>query len=226
MTNTVKELIKIIIIEDNRYMREGWTTILNFESDFVVLDAFESCEDAFDTDLMEQADVALMDIELPGMSGIEGVKYLQQEYPDISIIMATVFDDDKHVFDALCAGAMGYLMKKISPEGLKKAIRDANGGGSPMTPNIARKVIKTFHEPSSSKEEEKQLNEREIEILEQLAKGKSYAAIGKTVFLSVDGVRYHIRNIYRKLQVHSRSEAVSKGYAHRLINPEDNKTDS
>lgn len=219
MSDTKEELIKIVIIEDNRYMREGWTTILDFESDFVVLDAFESCEDAFDSDQMSRADIVLMDIELPGMSGIEGVKHLQQEHPELSVIMATVFDDDKNVFDALCAGAVGYLMKKVSPEELKQAIRDANDGGSPMTPNIARKVIKTFHDPPSKDEE--QLNERELEILQQLAKGKSYAAIGKTVFLSVDGVRYHIRNIYRKLQVHSRSEAVSKGFSKRLIDPDD-----
>lgn len=203
-------------------MREGWSTILDFESDFVVLDAFESCEEAFDTDLMAKADVVLMDIELPGISGIEGVKYLQEEYPDLAVIMATVFDEDKNVFDALCAGAVGYLMKKVSPEELKKAIRDARSGGSPMTPNIARKVIKTFHDPPSNDDVEV-LNERELEILEQLAKGKSYAAIGKTVFLSVDGVRYHIRNIYQKLQVSSRSEAISKGFSQRLINPDSDK---
>jgi DNA-binding NarL/FixJ family response regulator len=222
MSETVNELIKIVIIEDNRYMREGWTTILDFESDFVVLEAFESCEDAFDSDLISKANIVLMDIELPGMSGIEGVKFLQKKHPDLAIIMATVFDDDKNVFDALCAGAVGYLMKKVSPEELKQAIRDANEGGSPMTPNIARKVIRTFHYPNP-KDDEEQLNERELEILEQLAKGKSYAAIGKTVFLSVDGVRYHIRNIYRKLQVNSRSEAVSKGYSRRLINPDDSQ---
>lgn len=221
MTKRENELIKIIIIEDNRYMREGWMTILDFESDFVVLDTFESCEEAFDTDVLARADIVLMDIELPGMTGIEGVKYIRQNYPDVSVIMATVFDDDQNVFDAICAGAVGYLLKKVSPEKLKQAIRDARDGGSPMTPNIARKVIKTFH-AVPAKEEEKQLNDREIEILEQLAKGKSYAAIGKTVFLSVDGVRYHIRNIYRKLQVHSRSEAVSKGISRRLINPNKN----
>lgn len=223
MSDTAKDLIKIVIIEDNRYMREGWMTILDFEADFLVLDTFESCEDAFESDLMSQADIALMDIELPGMSGIEGVEYLRDEHPDLAVIMATVFDDDKNVFDALCAGAVGYLMKKVSPEELKKAIRDAHEGGSPMTPNIARKVITSFHNPAS-KNNNTQLNDREIEILEQLAKGKSYAAIGKTVFLSVDGVRYHIRNIYRKLQVNSRSEAVSEGYSRRLINPNDNET--
>lgn len=220
MTNTVEELIKIIIIEDNRYMREGWATILDFESDFVVLEAFESCEEAFDSDLLSKANIVLMDIELPGMSGIEGVKHIQKEHPRLAVIMATVFDDDQNVFDALCAGAVGYLMKKVSPEELKQAIRDAEAGGSPMTPNIARKVIQTFHKPVAM-DEDKQLNDRELEILEQLAKGESYAAIAKTVFLSVDGVRYHIRNIYQKLQVHSRSEAVSKGISRRLINPDD-----
>ncbi len=219
MTEKAEELIRITIIEDNPYMREGWMTILDLEPDFVVLDAFESCEDAFESDVIPRTDLILMDIELPGMTGIEGVKYLQKEHAGISIIMATVFDDDKHVFDAICAGAVGYLMKKVSPEELKQAIRDGHAGGSPMTPNIARKVIASFHQQQYSNDEEK-LNERELEILQQLAKGKSYAAIGKSVFLSVDGVRYHIRNIYRKLQVHSRSEAVSKGISRRLINPD------
>jgi DNA-binding NarL/FixJ family response regulator len=218
MDRKVEELIKIVIVEDNRYMREGWATILDFEQDFVVLDTFESCEEAFESEAISKTNIVLMDIELPGMSGIEGVKYLQNEYPDLPVIMATVFDDDKNVFDALCAGAVGYLMKKVSPEELKKAIRDAHEGGSPMTPNIARKVINTFHGPSEDDAGE-QLSERELEILEELAKGKSYAAIGEAVYLSVDGVRYHIRNIYRKLQVNSRSEAVSKGISRRLIHP-------
>ncbi|NGP88057.1 response regulator transcription factor [Fodinibius halophilus] len=219
MENSVQELIKIVIVEDNKYMREGWTTILDFAPDLLVLNAFESCEEAFDSDEISKANVVLMDIELPGMSGIEGVKYLQKEYPELIIIMASVFDDNKNVFDALCAGAVGYLMKKVSPEELKKAIRDAYEGGSPMTPNIARKVIKTFHQPAANDEGE-QLKERELEILAELAKGKSYAAIGEEVYLSVDGVRYHIRNIYRKLHVNSRSEAVSKGISQRLINPD------
>lgn len=222
MNGEIKSLTKIIIVEDNRYMREGWSAILDFENDFVVLGAFETCEDAFESAELPKADILLMDIELPGMSGIEGVKYLQQKHPDINIIMATVFDDDKHVFDALCAGAVGYLMKKVSPEKLKEAIRDACQGGSPMTPNIARKVIQTFHQPVP-KDDEENLNERELEILDELARGKSYAAIGKSVFLSVDGVRYHIRNIYRKLQVHSRSEAITKGLSRRLIDPSQDK---
>lgn len=203
-------------------MREGWTAILDFESDLLVLEAFETCEEAFKSSQLSQTDIILMDIELPGMSGIKGVEYLQKEHPQIAVIMVTVFDDDQNVFDALCAGAVGYLMKKISPEDLKQAIRDAYNGGSPMTPNVARKVIQSFHKPVP-KDDEQQLNERELEILEQLAKGESYAAIGKTVFLSVDGVRYHIRNIYQKLQVHSRTEAVSKGISRRLIEPDDEK---
>jgi len=219
MKEKIESLTSIIIVEDNRYMREGWQTILDMEKDFVVLDTFETCEEAFESDQIDKTDMVLMDIDLPGMSGIEGVAYLQQHHPDVDVIMATVFDDDKYVFDALCAGAVGYLMKKVSPEELKQAIRDAQEGGSPMTPNIARKVISTFHR-SSTGEQEESLKERELEILEELAKGKSYAAIGKSIFLSVDGVRYHIRNIYRKLQVHSRSEAVSKGISRRLINPD------
>ncbi|MDR8394420.1 response regulator transcription factor [Aliifodinibius sp. S!AR15-10] len=219
MTGKDQSLIKIIIIEDNRYMREGWKTILDFEDDFVVIGSYESCEEAFESDTLAKGDLALMDIELPGMSGIEGVKKLRRQHPDLIIIMATVFDDDKHVFDALCAGAVGYLMKKVSPEDLIKAIHDAHEGGSPMTPNIARKVINTFHN-TSAEDNEANLSERELEILEELAKGKSYAKIGESIYLSVDGVRYHIRNIYKKLEVNSRTEAVSKGISQRLINPE------
>jgi len=218
MVKKAGEHINLFIVEDNRFMREGWTAILNLESDFIVLDAFESCEEAFESDVLPKADIAIMDIELPGMSGIEGVTYIREKHPGMAVIMATAFDDDKNVFEALCAGAVGYLMKKISPGDLKQAVRDASDGGSPMSPGVARKVIQAFHLPSG-KDGRGVLTERELEILEQLAKGRSYAAIGETLFLSVDGVRYHIRNIYDKLQVNTRAEAVSKGISHRLIKP-------
>ncbi|HEX9654634.1 MAG TPA: response regulator transcription factor [bacterium] len=210
----------IIIIEDNRYVREAMHAVLQSAAGFEVLGAFESCELAFATDKIADCDAVLMDIGLPGMSGIDGVRYLNARYPDLAIIMCTVYDDDENIFDALCAGAVGYLLKKVAPEDLLKAIRDAVGGGSPMTPNIARKVIKHFQKPATTHlNQDDELTEREIEVLHLLAHGKSYAAIGGELFLSVDGVRYHIRHIYEKLQVNSRTQAIAKGLKERLIQP-------
>ena len=208
-------VIKIGIIEDNRYMRDGWKAFIGSEPDLNVIGSFGSCEEAFASDIMNRVNLLVMDIGLPGMSGIEGVRYVKKHHPDVIMIMATIFDDDQHIFDALKAGAMGYLEKKVSPEGLIAAIRDAWEGGSPITPNIASKVIRSFHQGVN----EEQLTEREHQILEKLATGVSYHAIGKEIYLSVDGVRYHIRNIYRKLQVNSRSEAIAKGISRKLINP-------
>ncbi|MEX2477583.1 MAG: response regulator transcription factor [Gracilimonas sp.] len=211
-------MIKVGIIEDNEYMREGWETFIEHEDDLSVVGSFGSCEEAFESDEINEVDLVIMDIGLPGMSGIEGVKYMREHHPDVHIIMATIHDDDDHIFDALKAGAVGYLMKKVTPDEMVDAIRNANEGGSPITPNIARKIISTFQQAADLEEE---LTDRETQILKQLATGRSYAAIGKEIFLSVDGVRHHIRNIYQKLEVHTRSEAIAKGINKKLIQPND-----
>ncbi|MCC5934245.1 MAG: response regulator transcription factor [Balneolales bacterium] len=208
----------IIIIEDNNYIRNGWKTFVDFEDDLEVIGDFGSCEAAFEQNkLCAKTDLFLMDIGLPGMSGIEGVQHIKMHYPDAVCIMATVFDDDKHVFEALKAGAVGYMLKNMSPEELISAIRSALRGGSPLTPNVARMVIDVLYVPADGQVE---LSRREKSILEALAKGHSYNQIGKQLFLSTDGIRYHIRNIYTKLQVNSRSEAVSKAFQNRIINPD------
>jgi len=134
------------------------------------------------------------------------------------VIMCTVYEEDEKIFDALCAGAVGYLLKEIEPDELVRAIRDATDGGSPMTPRIARKVIAHFQRPVR-KDSENELTDREREVLVLLAQGKSYAAIAEQLFISVDGVGGRIRKIYEKLQAHSRGEAVAKGLAKRLIDP-------
>ncbi len=197
-------------------MREGWETFIDFEDDMCVLGSFDSCEKAFDTPDFEKSDVVLLDINLPGMDGIEGLSYIREKDPDKIVVMVTVHDDDEHIFSALKAGAVGYLMKKVTPDELVEAIRDAFQGGSPITPNIARKVINTFHVNGSLEE---RLTSKELNILNELSRGLSYAAIGKKIFLSVDGIRHHIRNIYRKLEVNTKSEAVAKGLRNRLIDP-------
>jgi len=202
-------------------MRQGWRAILEGMDDFVVLGDYENCQPAFEAADIGDSDVMLMDIGLPGMNGIEGVKYIKQRYPDIAIVMCTVHDDDQNIFDALCAGAVGYLLKKTPPDELVKALREAANGGSPMTPNIARKVISTFHQsvPAKKNDSPDRLTQREQEVLEQLAGGYSYAAIAEAMSISLNGVRYHIRGIYEKLQVHSRGEAVAKGMKKRLLRP-------
>lgn len=219
--NLPSHFIAVSIIEDNHYMRRGWRAILENVDDFVVLGDYENCERAFAAPDIGDSDVVLMDIGLPGMSGIEGVKYLRERFPDMAIVMCTVHDDDRYIFDALCAGAVGYLLKKTPPDELVKSLRDAAAGGSPMTPNIARKVISTFHQVSSSSKDNSpdQLTPREQQVLEQLAEGGSYAAIAGALGISLNGVRFHIRGIYEKLQVHSRSEAVAKGLKKRLLRP-------
>lgn len=211
----MEKLIRVGIVEDNKSMRDSWTLFIDNAPDMVVLDSADSCEKMLKSEELKKCDLMIMDIGLPGMSGIEGVIEIKKRHPNMHIIMATIFDDDSYVFEALKAGAIGYLMKKVTEAELAEAIRDAVGGGSPISPNIARKVIETFHKARAPKEAE--LSGRELEILNELATGLSYKAIGDKIYLSVDGVRHHIRGIYRKLQVHSRSEAVTKGIARKLI---------
>lgn len=215
------EKVYVLIVEDNEFIRSGWEIEINNQPDFEVVGSFVSCEDAFDSETIGEADVVIMDIGLPGMSGIEGVKHLKKCYPKLIIVMCTIHEDDEKIFDALCAGAVGYLLKKTTPKDLIRALHDAYHGGSPMTPSVARKVIASFQKtpPKSFTGEAVELTEREQEVLNLMSKGKSYTAIANEIFLSIDGVRYHIRNIYEKLQVHSRAEAVAQGLKSRLIQP-------
>ncbi|MGN8224354.1 response regulator transcription factor [Gracilimonas sp. BCB1] len=207
-------MINIVIIEDNKYMREGWKTILDFEQDLCVIAEYESCEDAFEDTQLAKANVVLLDIQLPGIHGTEGVKIIRDKFPHLSVMMVTIHDDDERIFKALKNGAIGYLSKKISPDDLIDAVHIAQNGGSPMSPNIAKKVISSFQ---ASTDVDIELSDAEVRILTLLAEGYSYKGISKEVFLSVDGVRYHIRNIYNKLEVSNKSEAVAKALRDKLI---------
>ena len=211
--------ISVSIVEDNRFIRAGWEAALRSVPGFEVLGSYGNCEEALQSPTLDDSDVVLMDIGLPGMSGIDGVKRIKERRPGATIVMCTVHDDDKNVFDAICAGAVGYLLKKTPPDELVRSLRDAATGGSPMTPNIARSVIASFQKQAKVSHDDDALTDREREVLDQMAKGKSYAAIARDLFLSLDGIRYHVRHIYEKLQVHSRAEAVSLGLKSRLIQP-------
>ena len=214
--NKKTDMIKITIVEDNVYARKGWETALNADDYFIVLDSFSSCEDALKSSSVKKSNLILLDINLPGMSGVQGAEKLSNINPDALIIMITVQDDDKSIFGSLQAGAVGYLHKSVSPGELVDAIKVAVEGGSPMSPQIARRVLKSFHKFKPQFNDDR-LTEKEENILNLLAEGKSYKTIANEIFLSVNGVKYHIRSIYEKLQVNSRAEAVSKGRKLRIL---------
>ncbi|MCP4292248.1 MAG: response regulator transcription factor [bacterium] len=204
-------MIKVIIVEDNETIREGLTLLIDSSPHLECPATFDNCEDMLSKVENLMPDLVLMDIGLPGMDGIEGVRQLRKLLPEALALMLTVYEDNEKVFDALCAGAGGYLVKNTKPARLVEAIVEAVNGGSPMSANIARKVVGYFHKSKTNTEEEKiKITEREREILTEMSRGCSYQQVGDTLFISVDTVRHHIRNIYRKMQVHSQSEAVTK----------------
>lgn len=206
---------EIILIEDNRHVRDSWSAIIDFEKGLKVTGSFASVEEAIRSQALKEADLVLLDIQLPGMSGVEGVKEIHKAAPGVPVVMATVNEDDASIFNALRNGAVGYLSKRISTTELIQSIRSALDGGSPMSPQVARKVITAFQEDRRAADDV--LSDREREVLQLLSSGKSYAAIAKEVRLSVNGVGYHIRNIYEKLEVSSRGEAVREGLRRKII---------
>jgi DNA-binding NarL/FixJ family response regulator len=174
-------------------------------------------EEALERVGSDPPDVVLTDIGLPGMDGIEGVRRLKERHPGLVILMLTVYDDDGRVFDALCAGACGYLLKKTPPARLLEAVREAHEGGAPMTPEIARKVVALFQKTARPEQLDEDLTPHEIRLLKLLAEGYSYQDAADTFGVSINTLRNHIRSIYDKLHVHSKSEAVSKALRYRLI---------
>jgi DNA-binding NarL/FixJ family response regulator len=212
-------LISVIIVEDNKIIRESLAALITGTEGLSCISAYSDCESLFLDNKLHDADVILMDIALPGMSGIEGVKKIKEKYPEINTLMLTIYEDSKQIFEALCAGACGYLIKKTPPAKLLEAIRDADSGGSPMSSGIARKVVTVFQQTKPHKVDNTSsvLSEREKEVLNNLSWGKSYQETAESLFISVDTVRHHIRNIYSKLHVHSQSEAVAKAIRKGII---------
>ncbi|MCF8241999.1 MAG: response regulator transcription factor [Melioribacteraceae bacterium] len=213
-------MINIIIVEDNDTIREGLKILIDGTDDYNCTATFSNCEDLLKKIKKLKFDIVLMDIDLPGMSGIEGIKILKQMNKDVIILVLTIYDENELVFDALCAGASGYLVKKTPPARLLEAIREAYDGGAPMSSQIARKVVNFFqqnrqivhHDESSAN-----LTPREKEVLGGLVEGHSIKAIADSLFISIETVRFHFRNIYKKLHVHSQSEAVVKAIKEGLV---------
>lgn len=208
--------VTIIIYEDNDALRNSLEELFSFSDDYIVTDTFADCNEVVKEIQSGSPDVILMDIDMPGMTGIEAVKNIRQFNEKVAIIMLTVFDDNKHVFDAICAGASGYLLKKHVANKLVNAIQEVLEGGAPMSPSIAKMVISSMH-PQLGKEPDYQFTTREKEVLELLCKGNSYKMIASQTNLAFETIRSYIKNIYEKLQVHSATEAVSKAINERLV---------
>ncbi len=205
-------MINVAIIEDDQQLRENIISLINSESEFTCVGGYPDCEKAIKSFPQNTPDVILMDIELPGMSGIEGVNVIKHKYPQVEIIMLTIHEDNESVFDSLSNGASGYLVKNAEPLDLINCIEEVFKGGAPMSMNIARMIIDSFHKYPP----EEALTHRESEVLHKLRKGKSYKAIANELFISKSTVKFHIKNIYRKLHVLNKTQAIIKHFRHGL----------
>lgn len=213
------QTIKVILYEDNPDMREGLSTLLAFTKNMELAGSFVNCNDC---DLHIQAlqpDVVLMDIEMPETNGLDGIRSIRKINSEVRIIVLTVFEDNQNVFDAICAGASGYLLKKSSPQQIVDAIHDVLAGGAPMTSSIANKVLRLLADNSLSTQQQQNygLTKREKEILHSLVNGNSYKMIAAEQDITIDTVKSHLKKIYQKLQVHSQTEAVAKAIKNRIV---------
>jgi DNA-binding NarL/FixJ family response regulator len=202
--------ITVAVIEDQREIREGLAALINGTTGFGCTGAYASMETALRGIPKTASGIALVDIDLPGMSGIEGVRLLRAEWPTLVPLILTVYDDDDRVLDALCAGANGYLLKNTPPVRLLECIRDAANGGAPMSPEVARRVIEVFRRIRPPANAEYHLTPHESRILKLLVEGENYKTAAVKLDVTVNTISYHVRRIYEKLQVHSRTEAVAK----------------
>lgn len=202
--------INVSIVEDKKDIREGLTYLINSSEGYKCVGSFANGEEALEGIPRLDVHVVLMDINLPKMDGIACVRALKARFPSLQIIMLTVYEDAERIFQALASGASGYLLKRTPPAKLMESIAEVHRGGSPMSSEIARKVVQSFQKPNSNVNETDKLTAREKEILTHLAKGFTYKEIGDEMFISDETVRSHLRRIYEKLHVHSRTEAVVK----------------
>ncbi|HVY76301.1 MAG TPA: response regulator transcription factor [Puia sp.] len=203
-------MIKVAIVEDNASLRNSLVNLFDKSDDIKCVAALDNLRNIVSDIGRAMPDVILMDIGLPNISGIEGVRTVKSNFPSIQIMMFTVFEDEERIFDAIKNGASGYLLKKTPPEEIVAAVKELHHGGAPMSASIARKVIGSFQTPATDKVSEFNLTVREKEILFSLVDGLSYKRIAEKYFISISTIRTHICNIYAKLHVHSKSEAMAK----------------
>ncbi len=210
--------VRILIYDDNEALRQSMEALIREEAEFQLIAAMSNAE-TVETDVKElKPDVVLMDIDMPAVDGVAAVKRIRKVDGVLPVIMLTVFDDNENIFNAVCAGASGYILKRCATEELAAAIRNVISGGAPMTGVVARKVLQMVPAAKGAAAEERaELSQREVQILQLLGRGFSYKMIAAEIGVSVDTVRFHIKNIYDKLHVHSATEAVSKGLRGKFI---------
>jgi DNA-binding NarL/FixJ family response regulator len=212
-----RAVVKVAVVEDVRALRDGYRALINGTAGYSCTGAFRTMEDALAQIGQTLPDVVLIDIGLPGMSGIDGIGALKERWPDLPILMLTVYDDDDRIFSSLCAGACGYLLKSTPPAYLLESIGDAISGGAPMSPEIARRVVALFRQFRPPEPGGSQLTPHEMRLLKLLVEGHSYKTAAAELRVSINTVCFHIKQIYQKLQVHSKSEAVAKALRQNLI---------
>ncbi len=211
-------MIRVLVFDDNKNLREGLKMLFEHSENFLLTGAYPNAQQAVSLIRKDQPDVVLMDIQMPGISGIEAVQTIRAAFPNLQILMQTVFEDTDKVFAAICAGASGYILKNTSSDKLLEAITDVYMGGSPMSAPIARKVFQLFqHQFVPVQQDFQALTPREKEVLSCMVKGQSYKIIADTCGISINTVHTHIKKIYEKLHVNSASEAVAKAIQQRIV---------
>lgn len=215
MTET--KTTRVIVIEDQRDLREGLKVLLDFTPNFRCVRSFGSMEDALREIETDSADLILTDIGLPRLNGIEGTRILREKFPSLPIIVLTVHDEDDKIFQALCAGASGYLLKNTAPAKIVESIKEVLDGGAPMSPDVARRVVHLFRNFTPPTEVQYHLTEQERKILKMLVDGHHYKTAAYELGISISTVSFHLKNIYCKLQVHSKTEAVAKALREKII---------
>ncbi|MEO6253692.1 MAG: response regulator transcription factor [Ferruginibacter sp.] len=212
-------MTRVAIFEDNKHLRETFELLLNHATGFSCAGAYPDCSNLIACLEEDPCDIVLMDIEMPGINGIEATKIIKQNFPDILILIQTVFFEDEYIFNAICAGASGYILKSTTPDGYIEALQNVQAGGSPMTPGIARRVIELFKQnlQPSPTAHVYNLTAQEKRVLQLLVAGKSYKMIAAELFVAFDTVKSHITNIYAKLHVHSGTEAVSLAIRDKIV---------
>jgi DNA-binding NarL/FixJ family response regulator len=208
--------IRVAIVEDDRLIREGLAALIDGTAGYRCTGAFRTMEDALARTWSEVPDVALVDIGLPGMSGIKGLPLLRERYPHVALLVLTVYEDDERIFEALCAGATGYLLKKTPPAKLLESLGEALHG-APMSPEVALRVLKIFREIRPPETGDYDLTAHELRLLKLLVEGHNYQSAAVELGVAFSTINFHMQNIYGKLQVHSKSEAVAKALKHGLV---------
>jgi DNA-binding NarL/FixJ family response regulator len=213
----VEETVRVAIVEDEREIREGLRFFIDKAPGFRCTECFESMEEALRALTPARVDIVLLDLGLPGMSGLEGIRVIRQRHPSLKLVPLTIYEDDDRIFEALCAGASGYLLKKTPPGRLLECLQEVVNGGTPMSAEVASRVVALFREFRPPPRAEHHLTPHEVRVLGLLAEGHGYKTVAAELGSSVNTIAFHMKSIYRKLHVHSKSEAVAKALRHRIV---------